>query len=142
MGLLVPKLDSCLHFSPPEELVSVHVRVLYIFLLEKQEQELSCFWAGIAFPHTTPPVLPGQHKLLDGLWLPPFSMTSLKAHCAWGSNQPCIPRKYQCCHFVSMDSAWTRSATLAVSPMQLADTGTANLCDSMFRGSIIPVSIT
>lgn len=115
MGLL----DSCLHFSPSEELVSVSVWVLHLFLLEKCEKELSCFWAGIPFPHTTSTVLPGQHKLLDGLWLPLFFLASLKAHH--------VPREVTSpvslgrvsavtCHFVSMVSALTRSATLAMSP--------------------------
>lgn len=76
MGLL----DSCLHFSPSEELLSVPVWVLDLFLLEKRGKELSCFWAGIPYPHITSTVLPGQHKPLDCLWLPPFSLASLKAH--------------------------------------------------------------
>lgn len=43
------------------------------------------------------------------------------------------------CHFVSMVSALSRSATLAASPRLSADRGTANLCDSMCHGSILPV---
>lgn len=47
-----------------------------------------------------------------------LSLWHLPKHtpCAWGINQPCIPRKCLRCHFVSMVSALTRSATLAASP--------------------------
>lgn len=115
MGLL----DGCLHLSPSEELISVPAQVLYLFLLGKCEKELSCFWAGILFPHSTSTVPPRQHKLLDGLWLPPFSLASLKAHHVPGEvTSPVFPGSISAliCHFVSMISALTRSATLAASP--------------------------
>lgn len=115
MGLL----DSCLHFSPSEEFISVPVRVLYLFLLGKCEKELSCFWAGIPFHHTASTVLPRQHKMLDGLWLPPFSLASLKAHHVPGEGtSPVFPGSISAltCHFVSMIFALTRSATLVWSP--------------------------
>lgn len=105
-------------FSPSEKLVSVPVRVLYIFFNWRGVKKSCVYELESHFLPLHPQYYQGNINCLmaSGCHLSPWHLSK---HCVPGEvTSPVFPGSTSAvtCHFVSLVSALTESATLAASP--------------------------